>query len=180
MFFLWNVSQYRNSFVLLAWQQKRKKKNGLYPLKFLILGFHPNITLLFLCLIFLYNVFSKLKSISTELLLFSGQCIIWPCYIHVSYNVHLFYTAAPSRIRQRYVNGKDTDCTPLLNVFDKCNAMERGGEDSLDAMVRTMIRHCFIINGFYIHLTILSSFLSSNKRNSAHWDCLSLTFEWFL
>lgn len=81
------------------------------------------------------------------------------CFIqcHVFYNVHVFYTAAPSRIRQRYVNGKDMDCTHLLNVFEKCNAMERGGEDSVDAMVCTMICHWFIIDGYHIHITILSS-----------------------
>ncbi|XP_022338389.2 uncharacterized protein LOC111133937 isoform X1 [Crassostrea virginica] len=42
--------------------------------------------------------------------------------------------ASTSRIKQLYVNGEMSDCSPLINIFDKCNAMEKGGDGAVDAM----------------------------------------------
>lgn len=70
---------------------KRKIKNGLFPLKYLILGFHPNTTLsFFLCLIFPYNVFSKLKSNFYRVVAFL-RAVYYNVYDHVIYMYYTMY-----------------------------------------------------------------------------------------
>lgn len=72
---------------------KRKIKNGLFPLKYLILGFHPNTTLsFFLCLIFPYNVFSKLKSNFYRVVAFLRavyyMTMLYTCIIQCTFILH--------------------------------------------------------------------------------------------